>query len=153
MQMLHQLCLLIKDFFVTCPATYAECHFRLLQVTHILLTTQKPGNRSLRLLCWKPLLEMFSSMAEACLQHPDIFARLLDCCFPARQQGPGRAGWGTQHEHQLLPQLEEGWALPAPLPLPRGTRAANPTQQELPVVTKESGTPATESQNHRITEW
>lgn len=38
-----------------------------------------------------------------CLQHPDLFARLLDCCFqPWRQDSSGRYGGGPQNEHQLL---------------------------------------------------
>lgn len=137
MHVLHSLCLLIKEFFVICPATYAEYRFRLLEVKPVPLTMQKPGSSSLSILCWKSLLERFSSRAAACLQHPGISTRPLACCFQSGEAGRSREIWSggvTQNEHQLL--LQEGCALPAALPLPWCAEAANQMHHKLPTATR-----------------
>ena len=130
-----------QSFFVIRPATYAEYHFRLLEVTHIPLTMQKPGNCSLSFLRWKPLLERFSSVAEACLQHPDIFARLLDCCFQPWEAGRSWEIWAGDPKWASALALATGMVCPdSCLPPALVHRAANLMQHKLPTVTKVSST-------------
>lgn len=132
---------LSEIFFVICPATYAEYYLILLEVTHIPLIMQKPGKCRLRFLRWKTLLGRFPSMAEPCLQHPNIFAGLLDCCFQTWEAG---RSWEIQVGHpkcaSALMLAAGRVALPAALPLPWCPKPADPMQLELPTLTKVCGT-------------